>query len=190
MKRCLQAASHCTVIKRFTTMQCGEFCFLITMGARMGHSAVTFLSSYLFVFFSSTFYVNIPVDSSHFSSSPFFLHFHDYYYYYYYYHFYYNCPIMSILRDFKTQLVTASQQVHAIARRLFKTAVTVNKYHSASWVAWAKHEQRAGNLGTYAHPYFPPSMITFYISSYIPPFSFLLSHVYLSLLHSKLCNIR
>jgi hypothetical protein len=22
----------------------------------------------------------------------------------------------------------------------------VNKFHSASWVAWAKHEQRAGNL--------------------------------------------
>ena len=37
--------------------------------------------------------------------------------------------------------------MHAIARRLFKTAVTVNKYHSASWVAWAKHEQRAGNIG-------------------------------------------
>lgn len=36
-------------------------------------------------------------------------------------------------------------RVHAIARRLFKKAVTVNKFHSASWVAWAKHEQRAGN---------------------------------------------
>ena len=42
---------------------------------------------------------------------------------------------------------TESEQVHAIARRLFKKAVTVNKFHSASWVAWAKHEQRAGNLG-------------------------------------------
>ena len=35
----------------------------------------------------------------------------------------------------------------AQVRRLFKRAVTVNKYHSASWVAWAKFEQRAGNMG-------------------------------------------
>jgi hypothetical protein len=40
---------------------------------------------------------------------------------------------------------TARDQVNAVARRLFKKAVTINKYHSASWVAWAKHEQRAGN---------------------------------------------
>jgi len=40
---------------------------------------------------------------------------------------------------------TEVARVHAIARRLFKKAVTVNKFHSASWVAWAKHEQRAGN---------------------------------------------
>ena len=39
---------------------------------------------------------------------------------------------------------TATEQIHAVARRLFKKAVTINKYHSASWVAWAKHEQRAG----------------------------------------------
>lgn len=32
-------------------------------------------------------------------------------------------------------------------RRLFKKAVMVNKKHSASWVAWAKFEQRLGNLG-------------------------------------------
>lgn len=40
----------------------------------------------------------------------------------------------------------AAEQAHAIARRLFKKAVTINKYHSASWVAWAKHEQKAGNM--------------------------------------------
>ena len=32
-------------------------------------------------------------------------------------------------------------------RRLFKRAVTVNKFHSASWVSWAKFEQRSGNYG-------------------------------------------
>ncbi len=32
-------------------------------------------------------------------------------------------------------------------RRLFKKAVIANKFHSASWVAWAKFEQRLGNLG-------------------------------------------
>ena len=32
------------------------------------------------------------------------------------------------------------------ARRLFKKAVTTNKFHSASWVAWAKYEQRRGNF--------------------------------------------
>ena len=31
-------------------------------------------------------------------------------------------------------------------RLLFKKAVTVNKFHSASWVAWAKYEQNSGNL--------------------------------------------
>ena len=31
------------------------------------------------------------------------------------------------------------------ARRLFKKAVTVNKRHSASWVSWAKFEQRSGH---------------------------------------------
>lgn len=31
-------------------------------------------------------------------------------------------------------------------RKLFKQAVSINKYHSASWVAWAKFEQRQGNL--------------------------------------------
>lgn len=35
----------------------------------------------------------------------------------------------------------------ALVRRLFKHAVTVNKRHSASWVAWAKFEQRLGNTG-------------------------------------------
>lgn len=34
----------------------------------------------------------------------------------------------------------------AFIRRLFKTGVTINKYHSASWVAWAKFEQKSGNL--------------------------------------------
>jgi hypothetical protein len=32
-------------------------------------------------------------------------------------------------------------------RRLFKKAVTANKYHSASWVAWAKFEQKVGSPG-------------------------------------------
>ena len=31
-------------------------------------------------------------------------------------------------------------------RLLFKRAVTVNRFHSASWVAWAKYEQRCGNI--------------------------------------------
>ena len=30
-------------------------------------------------------------------------------------------------------------------RRLFKRAVDCNKFHSASWVAWAKFEQKSGN---------------------------------------------
>lgn len=32
-------------------------------------------------------------------------------------------------------------------RRLFKRGVTLNKYHSASWVAWANFEQTSGNYG-------------------------------------------
>lgn len=36
-------------------------------------------------------------------------------------------------------------EVQQTTRRLFKKAVTVNKKHSASWVAWAKFEQRLGN---------------------------------------------
>ena len=31
-------------------------------------------------------------------------------------------------------------------RRLFKKAIAVNKYHSASWIAWAKYEQKLGNI--------------------------------------------
>lgn len=31
-------------------------------------------------------------------------------------------------------------------RLLLKRAVTINKFHSASWVAWAKYEQRCGNI--------------------------------------------
>ena len=40
---------------------------------------------------------------------------------------------------------------HSVAtvRSLFSKAVTVNKYHSASWVAWAKFEQKLGNLGNF-----------------------------------------
>ena len=34
----------------------------------------------------------------------------------------------------------------AKVRKLFKQAVSINKFHSASWVAWAKFEQRQGNL--------------------------------------------
>jgi len=33
-----------------------------------------------------------------------------------------------------------------IIRRLFKKATAVNKYHSASWIAWAKYEQKLGNI--------------------------------------------
>jgi len=35
----------------------------------------------------------------------------------------------------------------ATIRTLFKRAVTVNKLHSASWVAWAKFEQKSGHPG-------------------------------------------
>ena len=43
-----------------------------------------------------------------------------------------------------TKLVRTQARV----RQLFKRAVTANKYHSASWVAWAKHEQKSGNPET------------------------------------------
>jgi hypothetical protein len=40
----------------------------------------------------------------------------------------------------------AMQQTYLTdVRNLFKTALTLNKYHSASWIAWAKFEQRTGN---------------------------------------------
>lgn len=32
-------------------------------------------------------------------------------------------------------------------RDLYRTAIKVNKFHSATWVAWAKFEERLGNLG-------------------------------------------
>ena len=35
----------------------------------------------------------------------------------------------------------------ATIRSLFKRAVTVNKLHSASWVGWAKFEQKSGHPG-------------------------------------------
>lgn len=38
------------------------------------------------------------------------------------------------------------QQVAAI-RRLFNRAIAINKFHSASWIAWAKFEQKFGNTG-------------------------------------------
>ena len=41
----------------------------------------------------------------------------------------------------------AQVEAHEAARRLFRRAVKVNKNHSPSWVAWAKFEQRQGNIG-------------------------------------------
>ena len=37
-----------------------------------------------------------------------------------------------------------SDLLKAKIRGLFKRAITINKYHSASWVAWAKFEQKTG----------------------------------------------
>lgn len=34
-----------------------------------------------------------------------------------------------------------------VIRRLFKKAIEINKYHSASWIGWAKFEQKYGNVG-------------------------------------------
>jgi hypothetical protein len=34
-----------------------------------------------------------------------------------------------------------------LVRCLYKKAITVNRYHSATWTAWAKFEQRVGNVG-------------------------------------------
>ncbi|KAJ1422799.1 hypothetical protein B484DRAFT_111004 [Ochromonadaceae sp. CCMP2298] len=39
----------------------------------------------------------------------------------------------------------AIRQRASSVRRLFKRAVTLNKFHSASWVAWAKFEQKSGH---------------------------------------------
>lgn len=38
------------------------------------------------------------------------------------------------------------RQVAAI-RRLFNKAISINKFHSASWIGWAKLEQKFGNPG-------------------------------------------
>lgn len=34
-----------------------------------------------------------------------------------------------------------------VIRRLFNRAIAINKYHSASWIGWAKFEQKYGNAG-------------------------------------------
>jgi hypothetical protein len=47
----------------------------------------------------------------------------------------------------QSRLPVVENEVHRTTRQLFKRAVTVNKKHSASWVAWAKFEQRLGNRG-------------------------------------------
>ena len=44
------------------------------------------------------------------------------------------------------QLEESMAQQAASIRRYFQRAVKVNKYHSASWVAWAQFEQKSGNL--------------------------------------------
>lgn len=41
----------------------------------------------------------------------------------------------------------------AAIRRLFNRAVLLNKFHSASWIGWAKFEQKHGNPGS--HPWNP-----------------------------------
>ena len=42
-------------------------------------------------------------------------------------------------------LSPAQRDAQRRARRIFKRAVTTNKRHSASWVAWAKFEQKSGH---------------------------------------------
>ena len=39
-----------------------------------------------------------------------------------------------------------SDEAASTIRGLFKRAVTLNRFHSASWVAWAKFEQQSGNV--------------------------------------------
>jgi len=45
-------------------------------------------------------------------------------------------------------------EILILINKLFKKAISVNKYHSASWVAWAKHEQRLGNIDQYYYYYY------------------------------------
>lgn len=46
----------------------------------------------------------------------------------------------------ETKLREVEAAGSARVRKLFKQAISVNKFHSASWVAWAKFEQRQDNL--------------------------------------------
>ena len=48
-------------------------------------------------------------------------------------------------QEFEDYLTPPQLDAQKIARRLFRRAVKVNKQHSASWVAWAKHEQFSGH---------------------------------------------
>lgn len=40
------------------------------------------------------------------------------------------------------------QTSRSYIRKLFRKAININKYHSATWIAWAKYEQRCGDLDT------------------------------------------
>lgn len=53
----------------------------------------------------------------------------------------------NITLAFPTSIGSAEnrKKVHEKVRKLFQKGIKTNKYHSASWIAWAKHEQRAGN---------------------------------------------
>ena len=49
----------------------------------------------------------------------------------------------------ETKIATTSTSTStrsALVTSLFKKAISINKYHSATWIAWAKYEQSIGNL--------------------------------------------
>ena len=45
-----------------------------------------------------------------------------------------------------TSTSTSTSTRSALVTSLFKKAISINKYHSATWIAWAKYEQSIGNL--------------------------------------------
>jgi len=59
-----------------------------------------------------------------------------------------DLALLELRRDLGADLEEATarrlRQVAAI-RRLFNKAISLNKYHSASWIGWAKLEQKYGN---------------------------------------------